>query len=80
MLHLWGCPLEFQTVFYLAINLSCLDRSPAGKLVRTVMRFPEALGSGVGEGYSKAVDDPKSGSVGPNSLFVGHLFTSMLPL
>lgn len=67
-------------MFYLAINLSCLDCSLAGKLVRTVMRFPEALGSGVGEGYSKAVDDPKARSIGPNSLFVGHLFTSMLPL
>lgn len=27
------------------------------KLLRTVMRFPKALGSSVGEGYSKAVDD-----------------------
>lgn len=65
-------------MFYLMVNLSCLEVSLARKPVRTAMRFLEAHSSGVGEGSSKA--DLKAESVGPNRLFVGHLFTSLLLL
>lgn len=80
MVHLWKCPLQFQTLFYLAMNLSCLDSSLAGKPVKTAMRFPDAHSSGVGEGSSKALADLKAESIVPNRLFVGHLFTPLLLL
>lgn len=70
--------MQFQTLFYLAMNLSCLDGSLAEKPVKTAMRFPDAHSSTVGEGSSKALADLKAGPIGPNRLFVGYLFTSLL--
>lgn len=80
MLHLWRCPLQFQTLFYLAMNLSCLDGSLAGKPAKAAMRFPGAHSSSVGEGASEALVDLKAESIGLNRLFVDHLFTSLLLL
>lgn len=53
---------------------------PGRKTSENARRFPEAQGSGVGEGCSKALADLKAGSTGPDRLLVGHLFTSVLPL
>lgn len=73
-------PLQFQTLFYLSVILSCLDCSLAGKPVETAMRFHKAHSSGVGEGSSRALVGLKAESTGPNKLFAGHLFTSLLLL